>query len=198
MADTSDWSGMKSAPAERRTPCSRAAAASARPDTPSGSLTQRTHPPRGALDARADREAVQDRPVREREAALQAHARPREVPVVVAADEEEVQRRLQDGRRRELAHALERREAVDELLRPRDPADAHAREERLADRPEVDDVLRRERGERRRELALDEEVGVERVLDEEDAGRGRAAARARARRGADARRPVGFWKSGIV
>jgi hypothetical protein len=86
---------------------------------------------------------------------------------------------------------------VDELLRARDPAHAHAREERLADRPEVNDVLRRERRERRRELALDEEVRVERVLDDEDARR--AARRAiSARRGADARRPVGFWKSGIA
>ena len=136
--------------------------------------------------------------MREGEAVLQPAPRAHEVPLVVAPDEEEVQRRLQDGGRRQLADALERGEPVDEFLRARDPADAHARKERLGDRAEVD---RRApaRTPRAAAEALPRRGGPRRTRPRRE-GRPPPPRAVRSRPGATAktRRPVGFWKSGIV
>ena len=160
----------KSAPGETRTPFSRAAAAGPARDAV-GQLDPEDPAAERPLAARPDWEPLADDAVGEREPRLQPQAGPPEVAVELPARDKEVQRRLQDRRRGQLANALQRREAVDEFSRPRDPADADTGEERLTESSEVDDVGRRERREGRRQLSLDEEVGVEGVLDEEDAGR---------------------------
>ena len=160
----------RSARARRRRPRARAAGSSASVSIASGSVTQTTKPPSGRVNVEPSGRCRSSAASAAVEAPRDLARDPLDVPVVAAGAAEVRQRRLQQRARREVDRALQRRRRLGHAPVGDEPADAHAREERLREGADVDHVAGAiERPQRRRGAAAHAQVVLEVVLEDRHA-----------------------------